>query len=36
LNPHIYPVGLEASLDATKSRLVQEARNGHFKADGLA
>jgi len=36
LNPHIYPVGLEASLDATKSRLVQEARNGHFKTEGLA
>ena len=35
LNPHIYPVGLETGLNMDKSRLMREARNGHFKTELL-
>jgi nicotinate phosphoribosyltransferase len=35
LNPHIYPVGLETGLYATKSRLMQDARLGRFKTELL-
>ncbi len=31
LNPHIYPVGLETTLNSNKSRLIHEARNVPFR-----